>query len=74
MSSSRDRVVAHDRVLFAQLADIAGEVVDEGVVIVDEQDHDAAREGVDQSPGLVERFPILRSGSVSATIPPPAWK
>ncbi len=48
--------------LLAQLADVARQVVDEGVVVVDEQDHDTvagARASI-KSSGLVERFPILQ--------------
>ena len=58
----RDRVVAaHDRLL-AQLAHVAGEVVDERVVVVDEQDHARRAERVDHAARLVERLAVLLLG------------
>ena len=68
-------VAAHDR-LPAQLADVPGEVVDEGVVVVDEEDHgDPAFTSASIMPralSSVSRYSC--SGSESATIPPPALK
>ena len=40
-----DRVVPADQRRLAQLADVAGEVVDEGVVVVDEENHEAVESG-----------------------------
>ena len=69
----RQRVVpAHDRRL-PQLVDVAGQVVDEGVVVVDEEDHGAASTSISaRALSSVSRYSC--SGSESATMPPPAWK
>src|SRR5271156_1845759 len=66
-------VTAHDRVA-AQLAHVPGQVVNERVVVIDDQDHaDVARASIrPRALSSVSRYSC--SGSDSATIPPPALK
>ena len=54
----RDRVVAVDGGRFAQLAHVARQVVDEGVVVIDQQDHGALQRR-HHPPRLVERLLVL---------------
>ena len=57
----REGVVPADHRRLAQLADVAGQVVDEGVVVVDQEDH-GPRQRADQRPRLVQRLPVLQLG------------
>src|SRR5690349_20177677 len=83
------RVVSTNERLAAQLSHVPREVVDERIVVVDEENHgdaesglvrspmrglDGCSQGIDQRARLVECFAVLRSGSESATMPPPALK
>src|SRR6185295_20103461 len=72
--AERDLVVAvYDRVL-AELAHISGEVMDERVVVIDEEDHGGTANAsiIPRALSSVSRYSC--SGSESATIPPPALK
>ena len=71
-SFHRNRVMPHDVRLEPQLARVARQVVDEGVVVVDEQDHGTRAAMRPPALSSVSRYSC--SGSESATIPPPAWK
>ena len=51
-------VVAQHQPLPAQLGDVAGEVPDEAVIVVDQQDH-GARQRLDQGPRLVQRLLVF---------------
>ena len=53
------RVVAHHDPRVAELADVAGEVPDEAVVVVDQQDHQPLPQRLDQRPRLVQRLLVL---------------
>src|SRR2546422_1044804 len=67
----RGGVVAAYDGLFPQLAHVAGEVVNEGVVVVDEQDHEAPASAAITPAALSSVSRYSCSGSESATIPPP---
>ena len=54
-------VAAHDRIA-AQFADVPGQVVDEGVVVIDEEDHGGLTKRIDHTAGLVERLAVLLFG------------
>src|SRR4029077_17592387 len=69
-----DPVVAADDRLAAQLADVPGEVVDEGIVVVDDEDHPGIRRASIMPRALSSVSRYSCSGSESATIPPPALK
>src|SRR2546425_10621425 len=58
--------------LFSQLAHVAGQVVDERAVIVDQQDHGTRAAMSPRALSSVSRY--SSSGSESATMPPPTWK
>src|SRR2546422_11650631 len=58
--------------LFPQLAHVAGEVVDERVVVVDQQDHGTMAATSPRALSSVSWYSC--SGSESATMPPPTWK
>ena len=73
-SSERDRVVAADDRFAAQLADVPREVVDEGIVVVDEENHSGVRSASIMPRALSSVSRYSCSGSESATIPPPALK
>ena len=65
ISSTRERVVPADDRRLAQLPDIAREVVDEGVVVVEKQNHGAvpgASRASIERPRLVERLPVFLLG------------
>src|SRR5437867_7439807 len=68
----RRSVVASYNGLFSQLAHVAGQVVDERVVIVDQQDHGTRAAMSPRALSSVSRY--SSSGSESATMPPPTWK
>src|SRR2546428_480896 len=68
----RRSVVASYNGLFSQLAHVAGQVVDERVVIVDQQDHGTRAAMSPRALSSVSRY--SSSGSESATRPPPTWK
>ncbi len=68
----RRGVVASDHRLLPQLAHVAREVIDKGVVVVDEQDHGASAAITPRALSSVSAYSA--AGSESATIPPPAWK
>src|SRR5256885_8358226 len=68
----RRNVVASYNGLFSQLAHVAGQVVDERVVIVDQQDHGTRAAMSPRALSSVSRY--SSSGSESATMPPPTWK
>src|SRR5438094_315121 len=59
--------MASDNCLLPELAHVAGEVVDEGVVVVDEQDHDLRAAIKPRALSSVSRYSC--SGSESATVP-----
>src|SRR5437867_9991098 len=65
----RRSVVASDDGLFPQLAHVAGQVVDERVVVVDEQNHGRRAAIRLRALSSVSRYSC--SGSESATMPPP---
>src|SRR5918995_4447730 len=68
-----DGIVPSDQRRLTQLADIAGKVVDEGVVVVDEENHWMTNVSI--NPRALSNVSLYSSsGSESATIPPPAWK
>src|SRR5438477_604170 len=67
----RGVVVSYDG-LFSQLAHVAGQVVDERVVVVDQQDHGTRAAMSPPALSSVSRYSC--SGSESATLPPPTWK
>ena len=69
-----DGVVAHDEALHAQLADVAGEVPDEAVVVVDEEDQGVPRRAAIRALALASVSSYSAAGSLSAVMPPPAWK
>src|ERR1700722_8321948 len=75
----RDLVVAAHFELLAHLAEILGEVVGEGIVVVEEQDHDffpgwwAISRAETMARALLTVSCYSRSGTESATTPPPAW-
>ena len=57
----------------AQLTDVAGQVVDERVVVVEQENHGRASAPISAlALSRVSRY--SSSGSESATMPPPAWK
>ena len=58
----RDRVVAADDRVAAQLADVPRQVVDERVVVIDEENHSGVRQRIDHAAGLVERLAVLLLG------------
>ena len=60
--------------VLAQLADVARQVVDERVVVVDEQDHAACSSASIMPRALSSVSRYSCSGSESATMPPPALK
>src|SRR5947207_6666495 len=68
----RRGVVASYDGLFSQLAHVAGQVVDERVVVVDQQDHGTRAAMSPPALSSVSRYSC--SGSESATMPPPTWK
>src|SRR5205807_7539160 len=68
----RRSVVASYNGLFSQLAHVAGQVVDERVVIVDQQDHGTRAAMSPRALSSVSRY--SSAGSESATMPPPTWK
>src|SRR5882672_517493 len=68
----RRRVVASYNGLFSQLAHVAGQIVDERVVVVDQQDHGTRAAMSPRALSSVSRYSC--SGSESATMPPPTWK
>src|SRR5438046_1137706 len=68
----RRRVVASYNGLFSQLAHVAGQVVDERVVIVDQQDHGTRAAMSPRALSSGSRY--SSAGSESATMPPPTWK
>jgi hypothetical protein len=69
-----DAVVADDVGRPTQLADIAGEVVDERVVVVDEEDHGASSgdKAAIRACALASVSAYSAAGVESATMPPPA--
>src|SRR5207245_5371015 len=67
----RRRVVASYNRLFSQLAHVAGQVVDERVVVVDQEDHGTRAAMSPRALSSVSRYSC--SGSESATMPPPTW-
>src|SRR6266404_640938 len=68
----RRSVVTSYHGLFPQLAHVAGEVVDERVVVVDQQDHGTRAAMRPRALSSVSWYSC--SGSESATMPPPTWK
>src|SRR2546428_694767 len=68
----RRSVVASYNALFSQLAHVAGQVVAERVVIIDQQDHGTRAAMSPRALSSVSRD--SSSGSESATMPPPTWK
>src|SRR5205807_4312842 len=73
-----DRVVADDLGLGAEFAEVLDKVVGEGVVVVDDEDHDrapaAAMRSASTSPRALEQVSFHSAlGSESATIPAPTW-
>src|SRR5207247_1996000 len=68
----RRSVVAAYNGLFSQLAHVAGQVVDERVVVVDQQDHGTSAAMSPRALSRVSRYSC--SGSESATMPRPTWK
>src|SRR5207249_3455049 len=68
----RRSVVASYNGLFSQLAHVAGQVVDERGVIVDQQDHGTRAAMSPRALSSVSRY--SSAGSESATMPPPTWK
>src|SRR4029077_3387008 len=69
---ARGSVMASYHGLFSQLAHVAGQVVDERVVIVDQQDHGTSAAMSPRALSSVSRYSC--PGSESATMPPPTWK
>src|SRR5213083_2104883 len=65
------RVVASYHGLLSQLAHVAGQVVDERVVVVDQEDHGTRAAMSPRALSSVSRYSC--SGSESATMPPPTW-
>src|SRR5512147_210677 len=73
----RQGVVAVDDRRLAQLGDIPGQVVDEAVVVVEQEDHGvatAAARVVIRARALSSVSWYSSSGSESATMPPPTEK
>src|SRR2546428_11643542 len=70
----RDRIVAVDGGRLAQLPHVARQVVDEGVVVIDQQDHRRPQSAATIPRALSSVSSYSRSGSESATMPPPTWK
>src|SRR5690348_15078665 len=68
----RRGVVASYDGRFPQLAHVAGQVVHERVVVVDQQDHGTRAAMRPRALSSVSRYSC--SGSESATMPPPTWK
>src|SRR5437667_120432 len=68
----RRGVVASYHGVFPQLAHVAGQVVDERVVVVDQQDHGTRAAMRPRALSRVSWYSC--SGSESATMPPPTWK
>src|SRR5580765_4486873 len=70
----RESVVAVNGRFPSQLTNISGQVVYEGVVVVDDEDHvaKASASMIPRALSSVSRY--SSSGSESATIPPPAPK
>src|SRR5881409_1400632 len=70
----RERVVPAYDGLFAELAHVAGQVINEGIMVIDEQNHArTARASImPRALSSVSRYSC--SGSESATMPPPALK
>src|SRR3954464_2087196 len=69
-----ERVVAHDEALVAELADVAGEVPDEAVVVVDQEDHQPPLSAATSARAFASVSSYSAAGSLSAVMPPPAWK
>ena len=66
-------VVPEDHRRLPELTDVARQVVDERVVVVEQEDHEPASAPINpRALSRVSRY--SSSGSESATIPPPAWK
>src|ERR1043166_4611940 len=71
-----DRVVAPHGDLGSELAEEVREVVGEGVVVVDQEDHrlaSASSIAVSRAASLFRHSLCSAPGSESATIPAPAW-
>src|SRR5207247_6986380 len=68
----RRSVMASYNGLIPQLAHVAGQVVDERVVVVDQQDHGTRAAMSPRALSSVSWYSC--SGSESATMPPPTWK
>src|SRR5262245_42251362 len=68
----RDRVVAMHLAFLPELAHVAREIENKGVVVVDEEDHGTRAATRPRALSRVSRY--SSSGSESATMPPPAWK
>ncbi len=67
-----EAIAAVDDGLLPELSHVAGEVVDEGVVVVEQEDH--ALSASEMPRALCNVSSYSRAGSDSASTPPPAWK
>src|SRR4051794_12638517 len=67
-----ERVVAHHEALVAELADVAGEVPDEAVVVVDQEDHQPSLSAATSARAFASVSSYSAAGSLSAVMPPPA--
>ena len=77
-SSSRQPVVADDERLGIEFGEIARDVEDEGIVIVDDQDHaaaslDAVSKAAKMRRTLARVSSYSAAGSDNSVMPPPAW-
>src|SRR6266404_4125354 len=68
----RRSVVTSYHGVFSQLAPVAGQIVDERVVVIDQQDHGTRAAMSARALSSVSQYSC--SGSESATTPPPTWK